>query len=132
MSWWSMITTKGRLLTSFCLVYTQDEIRISGLVLEEGEEPAILIDRYHNKARIYRPFDECQALAYRHQYELLIRRHPEDTFISHIEKVLSLKHPDAQKPSPPENGELGLGTGSTSLFPEELVPEQMPNDLHKD
>ncbi len=101
--------------------------------LEEGEEPAILIDTYHNRARIYAPFDECQLLASCHQYELFIRRQPEETFTSHIERLLSLKHPKMQKPGFPED-EPGLNAGASNalITTGQLGPEQMPNASHLD
>ncbi len=116
MSWWRMITTKGRLLTNICLAYTQEEIRIYGLRLEEGEEPAILIDTYHNRARIYAPFDECQMLASLHQYELFIRRQPEETFTSHVERLLSLKNPKAQTASPPEGEQAQAAASNVDMI----------------
>jgi len=68
-----MITTKGRLLTDVQLEYTEEEIRIFECRFQEGEELAILIDTFYNRARLYAPFDACQALASHHQYELFIR-----------------------------------------------------------
>jgi hypothetical protein len=95
MSWWVMITTTGRLLTNVHLAFLEGEIRLYEYRLKEGEDVAILLDTYHNKARIYRPFDECERLAALHQYELFIRRNPEETFVSHIERLLQLRHPIA-------------------------------------
>jgi hypothetical protein len=97
MSWWVMITTTGRLLTNVHLAFLDGEIRLYEYRLQEGEELAILMDTYSNKARIYRPFDECERLAAIHQYELFIRRNPEETFVSHIERLLQLRHPNTQK-----------------------------------
>jgi hypothetical protein len=108
MSWWVMITTAGKLLTNVHLEFVRDEIRLYEWRLQEGEQLAILLDTYHNVARIYAPFDECQRLASLHQYELYIKRQPEETFISHIEKLLTLRHPKIQKAGPPE-GEPALG-----------------------
>jgi hypothetical protein len=108
MSWWVMITTEGRLLTNVQLAFLEGEIRLYEYRLQEGEEVALLLDTYHNKARIYRPFDECQRLASRHQYELFIKRQPEETFVSHIERLLQLRHPKTEKAGPPDHGEPAL------------------------
>src|SRR5262249_7818567 len=71
MTWWRMITTKGRLLDNFRLTFADGEIWISCVTLEAGEQMAVLIDRLNNKARLYAPVDECRRLASRHQYELV-------------------------------------------------------------
>jgi hypothetical protein len=91
MSWWVMITTKGRLLQDFIVSYVDGEIRVSWVRLEEGEDVAVLIDRLNNKARLYVPLDEAQPLAARHQYELIIPQRVErETFVAHIERFLSV------------------------------------------
>jgi hypothetical protein len=97
MSWWVMITTTGRLLTNFEVSFGGSELHISWVKLEDGEDIAILLDSCHNNARIYPPFDECERLAALHQYELFVRRNPEETFVSHIERLLHLRHPHTQK-----------------------------------
>src|SRR5262245_24734073 len=71
MSWWKMITTKGRLLHDFSLGFADGEIRISCVTLGADEQIAILIDRLNNKARLYASLDECRRLASQHQYELV-------------------------------------------------------------
>jgi hypothetical protein len=91
MSWWLMITTKGRLLQDFCVSFRDGGIRVSWARLEEGEDVAVLIDRLNNKARLYVPLDEAQLLAARHQYELMIPQMIErETFVTHIERFLSV------------------------------------------
>lgn len=85
-----MITTKGRLLQDFIVCFRDDELHVSWARLEEGEGVAILIDRMHNMARLYAPFDEAQALAARHQYELVIPQVKGEPFIDRIERFLSL------------------------------------------
>jgi hypothetical protein len=93
MSWWSVITTRGRLLQDVCLTYTKDEIRIIGLRLFEGDEGiAILIDNSRNNARLYAPFEECKRLAALHQYELVLRRRDGETFTSYVRRFLSITH----------------------------------------
>lgn len=88
-----MITTKGRLLQDFIVSFSEGEIRICWARFEEGEQLAILIDRMHNNARIYVPFDEAQSLASRHQYELFIPQIISpiegEPFISRIERFIS-------------------------------------------
>jgi hypothetical protein len=74
MSWWSIITTKGRLLQHVCVTYVGGELRVVGLTLERGEQPAILIDRFNNNARLYVSLEECQRLATLHRYELVLNR----------------------------------------------------------
>jgi len=111
MSWWSMITTNGRLLQDVCVDFTKgkDELRIIGLTLEDGDDIAILIDHSRNQARLYAPFGDCTRLAAQHYYELFIRsRKPQETFTDHVERFLSITLPDEEKPSPPEDGELGI------------------------
>jgi hypothetical protein len=112
MSWWVMITTEGRLLTNVQLAFLEGEIRLYEYRLQEGEEVAFLLDTYHNKARIYRTFDECQRLASRHQYELFIKRQPEETFVSGVERLLQLRHPKTEKSGPPDHGEPALTDGA--------------------
>jgi hypothetical protein len=91
MSWWLMITTKGRLLQDFCLSFREGEIRVSWARLEEGEDVAVLIDRLNNKARLYVPLDAAQLLASRHQYELILPHMAErETLVAHIERLLSV------------------------------------------
>src|SRR5262249_16327302 len=98
MSWWAMITTKGRLLPNVGLSFIQDEIRIFCPGLEEDEKLAILIDQFRNKARIYAPFEECRRLAALHRYELSIPRHEEETLASDVERVLAVIHDPGLKP----------------------------------
>jgi hypothetical protein len=95
MSWWSIITTKGRLLQDVCVEYAKDELRIISPALEEGEEPAVLIDHLQNKARLSAPFEECQRLAVLHQYELCYPRNRGPSF---IERILSFKHQSENSP----------------------------------
>jgi len=102
MSWWSIITTKGRLLQDVCVSYVDGEVLIIGLVLDDEEEMAVLIDRLNNQARFYAPMSVCQRLAAQHYYELFIRRRPEETLTEHIQRFLSMTEPDAQKPIPQE------------------------------
>jgi hypothetical protein len=93
MTWWSIITTKGRLLQDVCVSYVDDEVLITGLVLDDDEEMAVLIDRLNNQARLYAPMSICQRLAAQHYYELLIRHRPEETLTERIKRFLSLAEP---------------------------------------
>ena len=92
-TWWSIITTKGRLLQDVCVSYVDDEVLITGLVLDDDEEMAVLIDRLNNQARLYAPMSICQRLAAQHYYELLIRRRLEETLTERIKRFLSLAEP---------------------------------------
>src|SRR5262245_44413857 len=95
MSWWVMITTQGRLLENLLVDFFHDEILITGARFQEGEGPAILIDQFHKKARIYLPLEECQRLAALHQYELLYReafylkREDREELVNHVDRVLA-------------------------------------------
>ena len=98
MSWWSAITTRGRLLEDICVTYVDQEIKIIGLrPLEGGEEIAILIDRINNKARLYAPLDECQRVAALHCYELVLPPSEKETFAHYISRFLSFTLPKKQK-----------------------------------
>ena len=108
MSWWSMITTQGRLLQGVCVDFTKGELRIVGLTLEEGEEIAVLIDHLCNQARLYAPLKDCQRLAALHYYELVGPRRPQETLTDHIQRFLSMIQRNEEEPSPPEDGELGF------------------------
>ncbi len=88
MSWWSMITTKGRLLQDFLVSFRDGELYISWVRLEQGEDIAILIDRLNNQARLYAPLGDCRVLASRHQYELVFPSpKEEETFFTPIERL---------------------------------------------
>jgi hypothetical protein len=133
MSWWVMFTTEGRLLTNVQVTFANNELHVPFIRLQEGEDVAILLDTYHSKARIYRPFDECQRLASHHQYELFIKRQPEETFVSHIERLLQLRHPKTPKAGPSSANEEPALRDNASVMSllqtEKPVPEQMPDDL---
>ena len=88
MSWWSIITTQGRLLQDICVDFTEDHFRVVGTTLEDGEDVAILIDHLHNQARLYVSDEESRKLAQLHYYELFIRPE-EESFITQIERFLS-------------------------------------------
>jgi hypothetical protein len=90
MSWWIVITTEGRLLTDVSVTFVHGELRVSWVRLGPGEDAAILIDRLRNVAYLSRGFQECQILAQQHQYELVFPKHDDETFLSNIERFLSL------------------------------------------
>jgi len=100
MSWWVMITTNGRLLQNLLVDFYQDEMRVTGARFEEGEGPAILMDQFHKKARIYVPLEECQRLAALHQYELFYRQGEDDReeLVAHIHRVLAFLHAKENEP----------------------------------
>ena len=97
MSWWSIITTQGRLLQDVHVEVSQgkDELRVVGVTFDEGENIAILIDRARNQARLYASLRECRTLAALHYYELFIRsRKAEETLTDHVERFLSITLPE--------------------------------------
>jgi hypothetical protein len=73
----------------------REELRITGLTLEDNENIAVLIDRSKNQARLYAPLRECRRLAALHYYELFIRsRKPQETLTDHVQRFLSITLPD--------------------------------------
>jgi hypothetical protein len=77
----------------------KDELKVTGLTLEDGESIAVLIDRSKNQARLYAPLRECRILAALHYYELFIRgRKPQETITDHVQRFLSITLPDEEKP----------------------------------
>lgn len=88
MPWWSIITTKGKLLQEICVDFTKGSLRVVGAILEDGEQVAILIDHLHNQARLYVSTEDCLKLAALHYYELFIQPEQE-SFINRIERLLS-------------------------------------------
>src|SRR5260370_1482886 len=105
---WSIVTTKGRLLTNVGLVFADDEITVLGAKPEPGEEVAFLIDQLNSRAHLNASFRECQRLALLHRYEIHVRRNVGETFTSYIERVLSIKQP-LQEGSSSSSADMNAG-----------------------
>ncbi len=108
MSAWSIVTTKGRLVMDVGPVFADDEITVFGAKPEPGEEVAFLIDQLNSRAHLNAPFKECQRLALLHRCEIYVRRNVGETFISYIERVLSIKQP-LQEGSSSSSADMNAG-----------------------
>ncbi len=95
-SWYELITSRGRWLRNVQVSFVRGEFKVSWVRLDPDEDAAVLIDRFENLAYLNRPLGECQILAAQHGYELVLPRQDGESLIEQIERFFSSTAPKAQ------------------------------------
>jgi hypothetical protein len=106
---WEIITDRGRWLRGVQVRFEGGVLHVAWVRLEPGERIAILLDRQTDQVRLYAPLDECQELALRHGYELVMPRKERESFVEHIEKFLGLLNAAPAKGASRRAGHDGHG-----------------------
>lgn len=70
MSWWEVITDRGRSIRTVEVRFERGELRVAVWGLGPGEKTMALIDHMKKQAHVFDVLSTCRQLAAEHNYEL--------------------------------------------------------------